>query len=387
LHIDQLQKVFKRMSTNPSPESLREALREIADPASGADIVSAGLVEGIEMRGGLVHVSLLTDRQHAAAMEPVRRAVEQRLAREPGVKNVSAVLTAHRPAAATPAAGRGHGHAGPQGAARPPLLADVGAVIAVASGKGGVGKSTVAVNLAVALAQMGLRVGLLDADIYGPSLPRMLGLARKPEVKGERLLPLPAWGLQAMSIGFLVDQETAMIWRGPMVMSALEQMMSQVEWGRLDVMIVDMPPGTGDAQLTMAQRVALAGAVIVSTPQDVALADARRGVRMFERTRVPVLGLVENMSFFCCPNCGHRAEIFGHGGARAEAHRLGVEFLGEVPLLLDIRNSGDAGEPIVAAAPQSEGGRSFATLAQRVWAKLSSARQATTPAAPRIVVE
>ncbi len=260
-------------------------------------------------------------------------------------------------------------------------------MIAVASGKGGVGKSTVAVNLAVALAQMGLRVGLLDADIYGPSLPRMLGLARKPEVRGERMLPLPAWGLKAMSIGFLVDEATAMIWRGPMVMSALEQMMSQVEWGPLDIMVVDMPPGTGDAQLTMAQRVALAGAVIVSTPQDVALADARRGVKMFEQTRVPVLGLVENMSFFCCPNCGHRAEIFGHGGARAEAHRLGIDFLGEVPLLLDIRSSGDAGEPIAAAAPESEAGRAFTALAQRVWAKLPAGRGATAPAGPRIVVE
>ena len=288
--------------------------------------------------------------------------------------NVTVVLTAHKPQPATAAAA-------PQG--RPRLLTDVGAVIAVASGKGGVGKSTVAVNLAVALARMGLRTGLLDADIYGPSLPRMLGLNRKPELRGDRVLPLPAWGLQAMSIGFLVDEETAMIWRGPMVMGALEQMMGQVEWGRLDVMIVDMPPGTGDAQLTMAQRVALAGAVIVSTPQDVALADARRGVRMFERTRVPVLGLVENMSFFCCPECGHRAEIFGHGGAKAEAHRLGVEFLGEVPLLLDIRSSGDAGEPIAAAAPESAAAQAFAAIAARVWAKVGAAKPAT---GPRIVV-
>ncbi|MDA8248607.1 MAG: Mrp/NBP35 family ATP-binding protein [Rhodospirillales bacterium] len=372
------------MSTPPTAETLREALRDIADPASGRDIVAAGLVEGIELRGGLVHVSLLTDRQHAAAMEPVRREVERRLARQPGVKNATAVLTAHKPAAAPPPPAHGHGHGAP---ARPPLLAEVGAVVAVASGKGGVGKSTVAVNLAVALAQMGLKVGLLDADIYGPSLPRMLGLTRKPEVRGDRMLPLPAWGLQAMSIGFLVDEETAMIWRGPMVMGALEQMMGQVEWGPLDIMIVDMPPGTGDAQLTLAQRVALAGAVIVSTPQDVALADARRGVKMFERTRVPVLGLVENMSFFCCPNCGHRAEIFGHGGARAEAHRLGTEFLGEVPLLLDIRTSGDAGEPIAAAAPDSEAGRAFAALAQRVWAKLPAGRGTKAAAGPRIVVE
>jgi ATP-binding protein involved in chromosome partitioning len=389
LHIDQLRKVFKRMSTPPSAETLREALRDIADPATGKDIVAAGLVEGIEVRGGLVHVSLLTDRQRAPAMEPVRRAVEARLAREPGVRNASAVLTAHKAPAAAPATAAPHGqsHGAPQAAARPRLLAGIGAVVAVASGKGGVGKSTVAVNLAVALAQMGLRVGLLDADIYGPSLPRMLGLARKPEVRGDRMLPLPAWGLEAMSIGFLVEEETAMIWRGPMVMGALEQMMGQVVWGPLDIMIVDMPPGTGDAQLTMAQRVALAGAVIVSTPQDVALTDARRGVRMFERTQVPVLGLVENMSYFCCPACGHRAEIFGHGGARAEAHRLGTEFLGEVPLLLDIRQSGDAGQPIVAAAPESEGARVFAALARRVWEKLPAGQGKPLPSGPRIVID
>ena len=373
------------MSTPPTAEALTEALRDIADPATGRDIVSAGLVEGVQVKGGLVHVSLLTDRQRAPAMEPVRQQVEKLLARQPGVQNATAVLTAHKaPAAPAPAHdhGHGHGHAAP---AKPQLLADVGAVVAVASGKGGVGKSTAAVNLAVALAQMGLRVGLLDADIYGPSLPRMLGLNRKPEVRGERMIPLPAWGLKAMSIGFLVEEETPMIWRGPMVMGALEQMMGQVEWGRLDIMIVDMPPGTGDAQLTMAQRVALAGAVIVSTPQDVALSDARRGVRMFERTRVPVLGLIENMSYFCCPACNHRAEIFGHGGAQAEAARLGVEFLGEVPLLLAIRTASDAGAPIVAADPDSAAARAFQDIAARLWAKLQTG-QSARPAAPRIVV-
>ena len=383
MHIDRSQKVYKRMST-PTPDSLREALRDIADPATGTDIVSAGLVEGIQVRGDLVQVSLLTDRQRAPAMEPVRRQVEKHLERQPGVKNVTAVLTAQKaaPAAASPAP-HGHAHGAAQG--KPQLLADVRAVIAVASGKGGVGKSTTAVNLAVALAQKGLRVGLLDADIYGPSLPRMLGLNRKPEVRGDRMLPLPAWGLLAMSIGFLVEEETPMIWRGPMVMGALEQMMGQVEWGPLDIMVVDMPPGTGDAQLTMAQRVALAGAVIVSTPQDVALSDARRGVRMFERTRVPVLGLIENMSFFCCPSCGHRAEIFGHGGARAEAHRLGVEFLGEVPLLLDIRTASDDGTPIVAAAPDSAAARAFRDIAERLWTKLE-ANFGAKATGPRIVV-
>lgn len=264
------------------------------------------------------------------------------------------------------------------------LLPNVKNIVAVASGKGGVGKSTVAVNLAVALAQLGLRVGLLDADIYGPSLPRMLGLARKPDVRGDRMIPLEAWGLKAMSIGFLVDEDTAMIWRGPMVMGALEQMMGQVEWGELDVMIVDMPPGTGDAQLTMAQRVTLAGALVVSTPQDIALLDARRGVKMFERTRVPVLGLVENMSFFCCPNCGHRSEIFGHGGARTEAEKLGIEFLGEIPLLLEIRSAADAGTPIVASAPQSDAARAYRDVAARLQAKLEGKQGHS--GGPRIVI-
>jgi ATP-binding protein involved in chromosome partitioning len=378
----------KNTPGGPTTESLREALRSIADPASGKDIVTAGLVEGVELRGGLVQVSLLTDRAHAAAMEPVRRAVEALLGQQPGITNASAVLTAHKaPAAAAPvAAGPGHGHGHGHGQKPPLLLPDVKTIVAVASGKGGVGKSTVAVNLAVSLARAGHRTGLLDADIYGPSLPRMMGLSRKPEVRGDKMIPLQAWGLSCMSIGFLVDEETPMIWRGPMVMGALEQMMGQVEWGALDILVVDMPPGTGDAQLTMAQRVSLTGAVIVSTPQDIALIDARRGVRMFERVHVPVLGLVENMSFFCCPACGHRAEIFGHGGARKEAARLGTEFLGEVPLLLDIRTASDGGTPIAAAAPDSEGAKAFAAVAERVWEKVAGTG-VVRASGPRIVVE
>ena len=377
----------KDSSVAPTAETLREALRAIADPATGKDIVSAGLIEGIELRGSLVQVALLTDRAHAEAMEPVRRAVEALLSRQPGITNASAVLTAHKaPVPTASSAGHAHGH-GQGHAQKPPLLLpEVKTIVAVASGKGGVGKSTVAVNLAVSLARQGLRAGLLDADIYGPSLPRMLGLSRKPEVRQDKMIPLQAWGLSCMSIGFLVDEETPMIWRGPMVMGALEQMMGQVEWGALDILVVDMPPGTGDAQLTMAQRVALTGAVIVSTPQDIALIDARRGVRMFERTRVPVLGLVENMSFFCCPACGHRAEIFGHGGARIEAARLGTEFLGEVPLLLDIRTASDAGTPIAAAAPESDGAKAFAAVAARVWEKVSGMTVARS-SGPRIVME
>ncbi len=360
-------------TTAPTEASLRAALGRVIDPATGRDIVSAGLLEGLQLRGGLVQASLLTDRARATAMEPIRLAAERALSAEPGVQNATVVLTAH---AAPPAAAKG-----PE--AKPLLLPGVKAVVAVASGKGGVGKSTTAVNLAVALAQMGLRVGLLDADIYGPSLPRMLGLSRKPEVRGDRMIPLDAWGVKAMSIGFLVEEETPMIWRGPMVMGALEQMMGQVEWGVLDIMLVDMPPGTGDAQLTMAQRVALAGAVIVSTPQDIALIDARRGVRMFERTKVPVLGLIENMSYFCCPNCGHQSNIFSHGGARAEAGRLGTEFLGEIPLLLDIRTAADAGNPIVAADPGGTAAAAFAAIAARLWEKVGS----LVAAGPRIVID
>jgi ATP-binding protein involved in chromosome partitioning len=353
-------------------EALRTALAGIAIPGGGT---IAALVDSIEVRDGLVHVALKAERSQAAAMEQVRRAAQDILARQPGVTNATVVLTSHRPEPA-PAP-----HAHPKGAEKPKLLPGVRHIVAVASGKGGVGKSTTAVNIAVALAQQGHSVGLLDADIYGPSLPRMLGLAAKPDVRDGRMIPLEAWGLRVMSIGFLVDADTAMIWRGPMVMGALEQMMGQVEWGDLDILVVDMPPGTGDAQLTMAQRVSLSGAVIVSTPQDIALIDARRGVRMFEKTMVPVLGLVENMSMFCCPNCGHATPLFGHGGARREAEALGVPFLGEVPLLLDIRTTADAGTPITASDPDSPAALAYKAIATRVWNSLAAPR----PLAPRIV--
>ena len=348
-----------------------QALRTLKDPASGRDIVGAGLVEGVVVRNGMVQLALLADRKTAGAMEAVRAQAQALVAGLPGVLNASAVLTAHRAAAPEPAP------------ASTEMLPGVKHIVAVASGKGGVGKSTTAVNLAVALARAGHRVGLLDADIYGPSLPQMLGVHRKPDMKGERMVPLETWGVRWLSIGLLVDPETAMVWRGPMVMGALTQLLGQVEWGELDIMVLDMPPGTGDAQLTIAQKLKLAGALIVSTPQDVALADARRGVRMFEKTQVPVLGLVENMSFYCCPACGHRAELFGHGGARWEAARLGVEFLGEIPLLLDIRESGDAGRPVAAAAPDSAAGQAYAALATRLWAKLAT----PVNAGPRIVIE
>ena len=325
-----------------------------AEDAAGTTLGSAAL-EGVLVRGGLVQVTLGVGRAEAGALEPARRAAEAALARLPGVRNATIILTAHREAPPAPAR---------PPAPKPAPIPGVAHVMAVASGKGGVGKSTVSVNLAVALARAGLRVGLMDADIYGPSLPRMLGEHRRPEVRGDRMIPVEAWGLKAMSMGLLVEEDSAMIWRGPMIMGAVQQFLGQVEWGELDVLVVDLPPGTGDIQLTLSQRVQVSGAVIVSTPQDIALIDARRAVRMFEKVEIPVYGVIENMSVFCCPNCGHRSDIFGHGGARAEAARLGHAFLGEIPLLLDVRSMSDAGTPIVAEAPQSEGGRAFITIAE-----------------------
>ncbi len=346
-----------------------DALRAVAAP-EGGDIVSAGLVESLQVRDGLVQLALRARRDLVTRMEAVASEASALLKRQPGVLNASVVLTAHRApvdvaaaTAAPPGVMRGHG----EDPAGPKFLQSVRRVIAVASGKGGVGKSTVAVNLAAAFARMGLRTGLIDADIHGPSLGRMLGVRTRPEVVGQTLQPIRACGLLAMSIAFLVPEEQAMIWRGPMVMGALQQMMSQTNWGELDVMVVDLPPGTGDAQLTLAQRVVVAGAVIVSTPQDIALIDARRGVAMFDKVGVRVLGVVENMSFFNCPNCGHQTHLFGHGGARAEALRLGVPFLGEVPLLLDVREAADSGLPIVLSAPQSPGARALSAIADQVW--------------------
>ncbi len=372
--------------------AVKAALRAVRDPATGRDVIEAGMVEGLAVRDGMVQFAIQVPRERAREAEPLRQAAEKAVASVKGVLSATVVLTAHRTEAkaAGPAQGhstQAHPHA-PGGRATPGqgpmLLPQVGAIIAVASGKGGVGKSTTAVNLAVALATQGLKVGLLDADIYGPSLPQMLGTRERPRAEGQRIIPLQRWGLKAMSIGFLVEEETPMIWRGPMVMGALEQLMGQVEWGALDMMVVDMPPGTGDAQLTMSQRVPLAGAVIVSTPQDVALIDARRGVKMFERVGVPVLGLIENMSYYCCPNCGHREDIFGHGGARKEAERIGVEFLGELPLKLAIRELADAGTPIVAAKPETEEAQAYQRIATRLKAKLDARGGA---AGPKIVIE
>jgi ATP-binding protein involved in chromosome partitioning len=347
---------------------LIQALRGLKAPGKTEDIFEAKLVDGIRVVDGVVHMALRAERALVRQMEAVAADAAALLERQPGVKKASVVLTSHRtePPPTKPPPGR-HGE-DPNGEK---FLQTVKHVIAVASGKGGVGKSTLSVNLAVGLSQLGLRVGLIDADIHGPSLGRMLGVTGKPEVEGGMMQPVDVFGLRTMSIGFLVPEDQAMIWRGPMVMGALQQIMGQTNWGPLDVMVVDLPPGTGDAQLTLSQRVKVDGAVIVSTPQDIALIDARRGVAMFEKVGVKILGLVENMSFFACPSCGHEAHIFGHGGARAEASKLGVPFLGEVPLLLDVREAGDAGRPIMMSAPQSAGARAFAAIAEAVWARVS----------------
>ncbi|MEQ8268276.1 MAG: iron-sulfur cluster carrier protein ApbC [Parvibaculum sp.] len=375
-------------------DDIAAALASVTDEETGKDVMSAGLVQGLVVREGHVGFSLEVDPAKGAEKEPLRKACEEAVKRLPGVLSVTAVLTAHRGAqSAGPAKGHSHAHGdhaapqqrAPQGAVSIP---GVKAIIAVASGKGGVGKSTVAVNLALALAKLGRRVGLLDADIYGPSLPRMMGIKGKPESRdGKKLIPMENYGIKTMSIGFLVAEDTPMIWRGPMVQSALTQMMMDVEWGELDVLVVDMPPGTGDAQLTMAQRVPLAGAIIVSTPQDIALIDARKGYAMFEKTHVPVFGIVENMAYFVSPGSGEKSYIFGQGGARRMAETLGCDFLGEVPLHMTIREKSDSGEPVVATAPESDEAKPFIEIARRVATHLDKALGAGARKAPTIAIE
>ncbi len=379
-------------------ERVLEALKAIKGPDSAADIVSLGLVSEVVIHKGKVYFAISVDPARAKELEGLREGAEKAVAQLPGVERVVVTLTADRaPSAARAGGGNGGGGAPSQSFARPGAARDarhrpgglpgVANIIAVASGKGGVGKSTTAVNLALGLKEHGLKVGLLDADIYGPSMPRLLGLKGQPQqVADNKLKPMEAYGLKVMSMGFLVDEETPMIWRGPMVMSALSQMLKDVAWGDLDVLVVDMPPGTGDAQLTMAQQVPLAGAVIVSTPQDLALIDARKGLAMFRKVNVPVLGIVENMSTFICPHCGGRSDIFGHGGARADAERLGVPFLGEVPLTLAIRETSDTGKPVVASDPNSAAAQAYREIAARALAELGRAKGAAR-AAPRIVVE
>jgi ATP-binding protein involved in chromosome partitioning len=379
------------MST--SKDDVLTALGNIASP-EGVPLPSTGKLSDIVVADGKVFFSITVDAGAVEAWEAIRERAQKAVAALPSVQSVMVALTAERSGRAgaarggpprpqvSPAARPSPG--APGGPAAPSGIPDVGAIIAIASGKGGVGKSTTAVNLALALRELGLKVGILDADIYGPSMPKLLAIRERPQaIGGNRLRPIERFGMPVMSIGFLIEEETPMIWRGPMVMSALTQMLREVEWGALDVMVVDMPPGTGDAQLTMAQQVPLKGAVIVSTPQDLALIDARRGIAMFRRVNVPVLGIVENMSTFVCPQCGTRSDIFGHGGARREAERLGVPFLGEVPLDIAIREKSDSGSPVVATAPDSDHAKYYRDIAIRVRDGLA----ASSRPAPKIVIE
>ena len=371
------------MSAVTEPQIL-DALRQVIDPDKGSDIVSLRMVSGLVIRDGNVAFAVEVESERGPRLEPLRKTAEKAVEVLPGVLSVTAVLTAQAPqrGRAPPPAAGGPGVRTARGA-----VPGVGAIVAVASGKGGVGKSTVAANLALGLRANGLRVGVLDADIYGPSMPRMLGISGRPRSRdGKTLIPMEKYGLKCMSMGFLVPEDTPMIWRGPMVMSALQQMLREVEWGELEIMIADMPPGTGDAQLTMAQQVPLAGAVIVSTPQDIALLDARKGLNMFRKVEVPVLGIVENMSYFLCPHCGGRSEIFSHGGARQEAERLGTEFLGEVPLDLKIRETSDGGTPITVADPDNPHALVFRRMAARIWDKVAGESTDRRPP-PRIVIE
>jgi len=383
-----------------SQAQILDALRGVKDPERGADIVALEMVKGLVVKDGHVGFSIEVDPKRGPKLEPLRKAAEKAVETLAGVLSVTAVLTAHsgpgagRAAAPAPQ-GHDHGHAharGPQGgqgaAEQKPLVPGVRSIVAVASGKGGVGKSTTAVNLALGLAASGRRVGILDADIYGPSQPRMMGISGRPTSRdGKTLQPMMNYGVACMSMGFLVAEDTPMIWRGPMVMSALEQMLRDVAWDELDTLIVDMPPGTGDAQLTMAQRVPLTGAVIVSTPQDIALLDARKGLNMFRKVDVPVFGIVENMSYFLCPHCGGRSDIFSHGGARKEAEKLGVDFLGEVPLHIDIRETSDGGHPIVVSKPDSEFAKIYRSIADKVWTKIETRLGAGQRQGPKIVMQ
>ena len=381
-------------------EQVLETLKTVRGPDLEHNIVELGMVSDIFISDSKVYFSITVPADLATELEPLRQAAERVVKEMPGAKGALVTLTADKKAGTTapkpaPVPPHAHGHSHPHPQAPKPAapqtrgakigVPGIGAIIAVASGKGGVGKSTTAVNLALALLANGLRVGVLDADIYGPSMPRLLKISGRPQqIENRVIVPMENYGLKVMSMGFLVDEETAMIWRGPMVQSALMQMLREVAWGELDVLVVDMPPGTGDAQLTMAQQVPLAGAVIVSTPQDLALIDARKGLNMFRKVEVPVLGIVENMSYFIAPDTGARYDIFGHGGARLEAERIGVPFLGEVPLTINIRETSDAGTPVVVSDPDGVIAGVYRDIATRVWAQVKGQ---PLRAAPTIVFD
>ena len=367
---------------NITKDSVYEALKKIIDPDLNKDVISAGIIKGLVIKGGNVGFTLEVEPDQGNNKEPVRKACESAVMKLPGVISVTAVLTAELAKSNKPSnnsairqspkpeieSKRKENQAEPRG------VPGIESIIAIASAKGGVGKSTTAVNLATALAMQGNKVGLLDCDIYGPSSPKMLGLSGKPEIiPPNRLKPMEAFGLKCMSIGFLIDEDSPMIWRGPMVMSAIEQMLREVEWGNLDILVCDLPPGTGDAQLTLAQRVALTGAVIVSTPQDIALLDVRRGINMFHKVDVPVFGIIENMSYFVCPHCNKRSNIFNHGGAENTANQMGIEFLGQIPLDILIRQTSDDGTPITVHEPNSEHSKVYCMMAKSLAENIASA--------------
>ncbi|WP_121064763.1 Mrp/NBP35 family ATP-binding protein [Chachezhania antarctica] len=343
------------MSADTLRDRILEELKQVTDPVSGKDLIAADLVRALTVDGDTVRFVLEIAPDAAKKMEPVRAEAEARVAALPGVAKASVLLTAHSAKAPPDLKGKGAAQTPRQPApAGPQRVPGVGRVIVVGSGKGGVGKSTVSANLAIALAAEGQRVGLLDADFYGPSQPRMMGVSRRPaSADGKVIDPLQAHGVKMMSMGLMLDEAQSVVWRGPMLMSAVQQMMMQVAWGDLDVLVIDLPPGTGDVQLSLCQKFVIDGAVIVSTPQDVALLDARKAIDMFNRLNVPILGLVENMSTHICSNCGHEEHIFGHGGVSLEAEKMGVPLLGAVPLHLDIRLSGDGGTPVAATGGES----------------------------------
>jgi len=349
----------------PSREEILSALDRIAVPGGGS-LVSRDLVRALAVEGGKVRFVIEAENPEAAqALAGVRAEAEAAVSAIPGVAGAQVLLTAHGPAPKAPEAPSLKIGRHPTAQSGPARIPGVDRIIAVGSGKGGVGKSTVSANLAVALARRGRRIGLLDADIYGPSQPRIMGINRRPSSPdGKTILPLHAHGVTLMSIGFMLPDDEAVIWRGPMLMGALQQLLGQVIWGNLDALIVDMPPGTGDVHLTLCQKAAVTGAIVVSTPQDLALLDARKALAAFDRLNTPVLGLVENMSTYVCPNCGHEEHVFGEGGVRAEAERLGLPFLGALPLNIDIRRSGDGGTPV--AATESPLARPFLDLADRL---------------------
>ena len=362
--------------SNVTAEQVLEALKTVKYPDQNKNIVELDMVSGLQLKNGHVAFGIEVDAERGSQLEPLRKAAEQVVYDLPGVLTVTAVLTAERQAPSAVKQSPENQSSNTQPSVQPATfqkldILGIDSVIAIASGKGGVGKSTTAVNLALAMAAKGKTVGLLDADIYGPSIPLMLGITEKPsQTESGLIAPLENHGLKCMSIGFLIDETTAMIWRGPMATGALEQLIKDVAWGQLDCLVIDLPPGTGDIHLTMAQRIPISGAIIVSTPQDIALADARKGMNMFEKVDIPVFGLIENMSYFNCPKCGERTEIFSHGGARKESQKLGVDFLGEIPLDVSIRETSDKGQPIVVSEPSSMHSTSYLEIGDKIWAKI-----------------